>query len=104
MRGGASSLPPAVLQELRGVLGGCDDVLAAYVVERPGERTNLVFELVAVPDDIVAYRALIHELVAAVAPALGEYAQAVSFGTGPTDAIGAITQNGVMVYARGESA
>ena len=93
-------LPDDVVADLSEALRGRAEVARAFLVEEAGDRPTIVLELDDAPEDLAAYRDLLHRLFADVAAALGERAHAVSFGAGPPEAIEGSTRDSRVVYER----
>jgi hypothetical protein len=74
-------------------------VSRALLVDR-GEDESIVMELDEVADDIEEYKAAVHELMAAVAGALGPEARGRAMACGPRASIEPAVRNGVVVYER----
>jgi hypothetical protein len=86
--------------ELAAALRGRSEVSRAFLVEQAGERPTIVLELDDAPEELAAYRDLLHDLFAAIAAGLGEHAHGVSFGAGPPDAVADTARRGELVYER----
>jgi hypothetical protein len=89
------------LRELNRLLAERREVARALLVpEGSKPKPTLMFEYDERPADVDAARTAIQELVAAVAPALGDAAYKLGFSAGGPEDVASIAPGGKVIYER----
>jgi hypothetical protein len=78
----------------------CERHVRRALVVEGGERPLLAFEYDDRPESVESAKAVIAELVAAVAPALGRAARDFGFSAGGPEEIARVASGGEVVYER----